>query len=36
MKAIAEVGGELVAALDPSDSASVIESYFPGAAYSGS
>ncbi|AGA88913.1 putative dehydrogenase [Thioflavicoccus mobilis 8321] len=31
MKAIAEVGGELVAALDPNDSVGVIDSYFPAA-----
>ena len=29
MKAIKEVGGELVAALDPSDSVGVLDSYFP-------
>lgn len=31
MKAIAEVGGQLVAALDPNDSVGIIDSYFPRA-----
>lgn len=31
MKAIAEVGGRLVAALDPNDSVGIIDSYFPTA-----
>jgi len=31
MKAIAEVGGRLVAALDPNDSVGIIDSYFPSA-----
>lgn len=33
LKAIAEVGGSLVAAVDPHDSVGVIDSYFPGAAF---
>ena len=33
MKAIAETGHELVAALDPNDSVGVIDSYFPQAAF---
>ena len=31
LKAIAEVGGELVAALDPNDSVGILDSYFPTA-----
>jgi UDP-N-acetyl-2-amino-2-deoxyglucuronate dehydrogenase len=31
MKAIAEVGGNLVAALDPNDSVGILDSYFPSA-----
>lgn len=33
MRAIQEVGGELVAAFDPNDSVGIIDSYFPGAAF---
>ena len=33
MRAIQEVGGELVAAIDPNDSVGVIDSYFPNAAF---
>lgn len=33
MRAIQEVGGELVAAVDPNDSVGIIDSYFPNAAF---
>ena len=33
MRAIQEVGGELVAAIDPNDSVGIIDSFFPGAAF---
>ena len=33
MKAIKEVGGELVAALDPNDSVGIIDSYFPDCSF---
>ncbi len=33
MRAIQEVGGELVAALDPNDSVGIIDSFFPNAAF---
>ena len=33
MKAIKDTGGDLVAALDPSDSVGIIDSYFPGSAF---
>jgi len=33
MRAIQEVGGDLVAAIDPNDSVGVIDSYFPNAAF---
>ena len=33
MKAIADVGGDLVAALDPHDSVGVLDRYFPGCRY---
>ena len=33
MKAIQDVGGDLVALMDPSDSVGIIDSYFPKASY---
>jgi len=33
MKAIAETGNQLVAALDPNDSVGVVDSYFPDSAF---
>ena len=33
MKAIAETGNKLVAAMDPNDSVGIIDSYFPDAAF---